>query len=131
MSVIYRHLVDEAGFSPEQAKSALAPWEIRNLEMAGEKVGEIMLLNNEVHFAIDHSHRGILGRIHLLRDVLTGLLKEKKFLVTRLAPNDKCRPLIEAFGFTHVNSDDDYEYFWMNEGDPIKVLQREATHDCY
>lgn len=130
-SVIYEHLVKEAGFSPEQAKAALAPWQIRDLSVGGEKVGEVMVLNNEVHFALDSACRKQLGRVRLLKDTLRGLLKEKGFLVTRLAPNDACRPLIEAFGFTRINADAEYEYFWMNEEDPIRVLQREVTHDCY
>lgn len=128
MSVIYRHLVDDAGFTPEQAKAALGPWDIRDITDRGLKVGEVMLLNNEVHFALIESYRNRLGRVQLLRNTLTKLLAEKKYLVTKLAHNDKSKSLIEAFGFTKVKVDDEYEYFWMNEEDPIRVLKREK-HD--
>jgi hypothetical protein len=121
MSAILEHLVKDVGVTVEQAKAAMAAWEIRPMVFRGVQVGELMIKNNEVHFALNPECRKVMGRKQLMFEVVTSLLSEKKFLVTRLFKNAKEAALVEAFGFAKIRSDDNYDYYWMNEGDPIRA----------
>lgn len=132
MSVILDYFVNEQGLTMEQAKIALKEWEIRPLEYSGKKVGELMIKNNEVHFAMCKDARLVLGRGHLLKDTLNKLLEEKKFLVTRLFKHDKMKKAVLFMGFSKTHSDETYDYFWINAGDVFNpVKPKEAVYDCY
>ncbi|MBL8506264.1 MAG: hypothetical protein JNJ51_07900 [Methylobacillus glycogenes] len=115
MSAIADSLVLEQGYTLEQVKLGLKDWDIQPIHVGGRQVGEIMLRNNELHVAIVKGERLRLGKCRLISDTLTKLLAEKGFLVTRLFKGDKHRRLIEGLGFVHTHSDEDTDYFWMNE----------------
>lgn len=103
--------MEDQGASLAEAKAALKGWELRPFAL-----GELMLKENEVHFALDKSKRRVLGRLGVLEQVTKELLAEKKFLVTRLFKHDKHRRReIEFMGFRHTHSDEQYDYFWMDE----------------
>lgn len=111
MGAILQHLMEDHGASMAEAKAALRDWEVRPFEL-----GEIMLRENEIHFALDKDKRRVLGRLDALARLTRELLTEKGFLVTRLFPHDKKRRReVEFMGFRHTHSDEQYDYFWMDE----------------
>lgn len=115
MSAIADSLIQEQGYTLEQVKLGLKDWEIKAIHVGGRQVGEIMLRNNELHVAIVKGERLKLGKCKLIADTLNELIAEKGFLVTRLFKGDKHRRLIEGLGFEYTHSDDEADYFWMNE----------------
>jgi hypothetical protein len=118
MSVILKNLVKDHHIDVAIAKLVLKDWEIKPIKHNGKKVGEYMLQNNEVHFALEESARLKLGRKELIKSTLQELLSGREFLVTKLFKDDnKSRKLIEFFGFVHTHSDEKFDYFWMNKGD--------------
>jgi hypothetical protein len=133
MSIVLEHLVKEQGFTIEQAKYALMGWELRPIKRGGLQMGELMIKNNEVHFALKEDARRVMGRVQLLRRVLGELLEEKGFIVTKLYPHSKEAALVKAFGFTKTSSDGTYDYYWMDKGDLIgrRNIKREALHDSH
>lgn len=133
MGIILEHLIKDHGITMEQAKIALKGWDIRPIEKKGVQMGELMIKNNEVHFALNHEFRKRMGRVQLLKKVLDDLLREKTFIVTKLYPHSAEVPLIKAFGFTKTSSDGTYDYYWLNDGDQIgkRNVKREALHDSH
>lgn len=111
MGPILQHLMEDHGASMAEAKAALQKWEIRQFAL-----GELMLMENEVHFALHKDKRRVLGRLDELERVTTELLAEKGFLVTRLFKHDKPRRReVEFMGFKWTHADSDYDYFWMDQ----------------
>lgn len=115
MTAIAESLEREQGYTKEQVRVGLAGWELRPIFVAGRQVGEIMLRNNEVHVALLKGERLRLGKCRLIEETLKGLIADRGFLVTRLFKGDKHRRLIEGIGFQYTHSDDETDYFWMNE----------------
>jgi hypothetical protein len=116
MGAILDHLIQDHGASLAQAKAVLKVWELRPIEQNGEVVGELMLQENEVHFALDQRFRKRMGRGKLLRKVLDGLLAEKVFLVTRLFKHDKGGDtLVRFMGFRLTHEDARFRYYWMDK----------------
>jgi hypothetical protein len=115
MSVIVRHLVEDHGFTMEEAKFSLIGWEIRPMMKDATQVGEIMIQNNEMHFALEKSFRKRMGRGKFFKELLEKLLAEKGFIVTKLFVNDSMKPLIELMGFKKIRSDGEFDYFWFDE----------------
>jgi hypothetical protein len=115
MSVIIEHLIKDHGFTLEEAKFSLIGWEIRPMMRDETQVGEIMIQNNEMHFALDKSFRKRMGRGKYFNRLLDELLKEKGFIVTKLWVNDKMTKLIELMGFKKIRTDGEFNYFWLDE----------------
>jgi hypothetical protein len=115
MGAILDHFIKDHGLTMAQAKAALQPWTVRPIECQGKQVGELMIQNNEVHFALNEDFRKVMGRGKLLRKVLDDLLEEYGFIVTRLFLNDKYKPLIERMGFKETHADASYRYFWLDK----------------
>jgi hypothetical protein len=122
MGAILDHFIKDHGLTMAQAKAALQPWTVSPIEYQGKQVGELMMQNNEVHFALNEDFRKVMGRGKLLRKVLDDLLEEYGFVVTRLFINDRYKPLIERMGFKETHADASYQYFW---------LDKETRHDCH
>lgn len=115
MGAILDSLINEEGYTLEQAKLGLANWKIEPLMFRGTQIGEIMFQNNEAHFAIDKQYRLKIGRKEMLNEVVNGLLDKREFLVTKLYKNDKVKRLVELFGFRKTHEDANYEYFWLDK----------------
>lgn len=116
MGVIRRSLVKENGVNPEVANAVLSEWDIKPIIYQGVEVGEYMMQKKEIHFAINEDRRLKLGRRGLIKKVLSELLEEHDFLVTKLFKNmKKDRRLIEFFGFRHTHSDAEFDYFWLDK----------------
>jgi uncharacterized protein YacL (UPF0231 family) len=114
--VILNHLVKDHGFTMDEAKFSLIGWEIRPMLNGDTQVGEIMIQNNEMHFALHESFRKRMGRGKLFKRLLNELAREKGFIVTKLNANDKkMKPLLELMGFKQINTDHEYDYFWYDE----------------
>jgi hypothetical protein len=114
--VILQHLIKDHGFTMEEAKFSLMSWEIRPMIKDGTQVGEIMIQNNEMHFALNESFRKRMGRGKFFKRLLNELAQEKGFIVTKLYANDsKMKPLLELMGFKKTNTDEEYDYFWFDE----------------
>ena len=133
MSAILQHLIKDHGVTLEQAKVALKGWEMRPIKTKALQVGEVMIKNNEIHFALERKFRLKMGRLHLMREFLSTLLAEKGFLVTKVIPSTKEAAIVKMMGFTRTFSSGPYEYYWMNDGDPIgrRTAKREALHDSH
>lgn len=114
MNAIYESLIEQ-GFTVEQAKLALVGWEILPMMQGEQQVGEIMMRNNEAHFALLKSFRNKLGRLNFISQNLSRLLETRPFICTRLFLGDKHRKLIERIGFRWTHSDEQYDYFWLDE----------------
>lgn len=114
MGAILDHLIKDHGATLEQAKVALKDWDIKELVACDRVIGEYMTKRNEIHFALLPECKGLLGRRAWIKDVLSRLLTEHDFLVTKLFHGDKQRRLIEFFGFKHTHSDAKYHYFWLD-----------------
>jgi hypothetical protein len=113
--IILDHLIKDHGFTLEEAKFSLIGWEIRPMMNGDSQVGEIMIQNNEMHFALVESFRKRMGRGKLFKRLLNELATEKGFIVTKLYSNDsKMRPLLELMGFKKTNTDQEYDYFWYD-----------------
>lgn len=119
MGIILEHLIKDHGATLEQAKVALAKWNIQPLEVDGKQIGEYMTQNNEIHIALLPEYRKLLGRKHLIKTCFKQVLTGKEFLVTRLFKHDKQRRLVEFLGFKHTHSDAKYDYFWLDEGNTL------------
>jgi len=117
MGVITEHLVEDHHVDIAIAKLALKDWEVKPIQYKEKKVGEYMIQNNEVHFALDKTARLKLGRKELIKNTLQELFNGREFIVTKLFKNDEARKLIEFFGFKLTHSDEKFDYFWMNKGD--------------
>ncbi len=117
MAAILDHLINDHGATMQEAKAALANWEIRPIESNGVEVGQIMLQKNEVHVALNPSFRMQIGRHNLLKNTIDSLLDEKGFLVTKLDKNSAYKKQIMRMGFVRTKEDADYEYFWLNKKD--------------
>lgn len=115
MGAILEHLMSDHGASMAEAKAALKPWTIEPILRNGEQVGEIMLQENEIHFAIDKSWRGLLGRRQTLKETLDRVLATREFLVTRLFLGDKLDKAVRFMGFEYTHSDSEYQYYWMDK----------------
>lgn len=115
MSAILDHLINDHHATMAEAKAAMVGWDLIPIEHDGIKVGEVMMMNNEVHMALYPSERNKAGRRGLLYKYVNKLLDEKGFLVTRLFKNDKYRRKIEAIGFLLTHSDSQFDYFWLNK----------------
>lgn len=115
MGVIFEHLVKERGATIEQARLALQAWDVKPIFNNGLQVGEYMMQQNEVHFALHQDYRLKLGRIRLMRTLLSELLDKHGFLITRLFKNDKYIKLIEYVGFKKTHEDANYIYFWLDK----------------
>jgi hypothetical protein len=115
MGAILDHLVREVGLTLAEAKDELVNWEIRPIESQGKQVGELMIQNNEVHFALNKEFRRRMGRGKLMRSVVDGLVREKGFIVTKLFPHDPLQRLIERMGFRKTHSDSSFQYFWLDK----------------
>ncbi|HYN54414.1 MAG TPA: hypothetical protein VES38_06890 [Methylotenera sp.] len=115
MSLILDHLVEDHGFTLDEAKFSLIGWELRPMMQDKRQVGEIMIQNNEAHFALDKSFRKRMGRGKLFGRLLDDLLSEKGFIVTKLFINDKMKALIELMGFRKIRTDGEFDYFWLDE----------------
>lgn len=123
MSIIFEHLIEDHHATPVEAKLALRAWEIKPIEHNGEIVGEVMMQNNEVHFALAKHKRKKMGRVQLMKKVLGDLLSTREFLVTRLFKNDEAsKKLIEFFGFKQIKEDAEFNYFWLDK-EICKCLQ--------
>lgn len=114
MSAIYESLIEQ-GFTREQARLALIGWEIVPIMQGDKQVGEIMLRNNEAHFAISREHRMKTGRLDLISKTLDKLLETRPFIVTKLFLGDRNKKLIERIGFRRTHMDDKFEYYWLDE----------------
>lgn len=117
MGAILDHLVRERGAEEKRALKALKGWDIRPIVMGNTQIGEIMVLNNEVHFALNPDFRLTMGRVRLLRKVFTELFDEFDFLITKMFRGDRYIELVTWFGFQKIKEDDTFEYFWMNKED--------------
>ena len=115
MSVILEHLTKEQGFTLAEAKEALRQWQIIPIEQGDKQVGEIMIQQNEVHFALEKGSRLKLGRRKLMKDALDNLLASRDFLVTKLYKGDKFKSLIEFMGFRKTHEAAGVEYFWLDK----------------
>lgn len=115
MGAILEHLIKDHGASMAEAKMALTAWQIEPITRNGQPIGELMLRENEVHFALDAPYRKVLGRKDLMRDTLDRLFETRDFLVTRLFKHDKLNTLVLFMGFEHTHSDQMYNYYWMNK----------------
>jgi hypothetical protein len=113
--VIIEHLVKDHGFTMDEAKFSLVGWEIRPMMKDKTQVGEIMIQNNEMHFALNESFRKRMGRGKYFKKLLDELLAEKGFIVTKLFVKDKMQPLIELMGFKKIRTDGEFDYFWFDE----------------
>jgi hypothetical protein len=114
MGVIQDYLVKEEGFTLEQVKLALTQWRVEPMMHKGVQIGETMMQNNEIHFALNKEFRGVIGRKAMLHDVVDGLIDKHGFLVTKLYKNDKHKRLIALFGFKKTHEDEQHEYFWLD-----------------
>jgi hypothetical protein len=114
MGVILDHLIKGHGVTMEQAKLALQPWQVFEMQVNGRVIGEYMIQNNEIHFALNDESKGIIGRKGWIKSVLPQLIEGRDFLVTKLFIGDKQKRLIEFFGFRHTHSDAKYDYFWLD-----------------
>lgn len=117
MAAILDHLINDHSATIQEAKVALAKWEIRPIESNGVEVGQIMLQQNEIHVALDPSFRKQIGRHHLLKNTIDSLLEEKGFLVTKLDKKSVYKKQIMRMGFVQTREDADYDYFWLNKKD--------------
>lgn len=117
MGAIMDHLVHERGESEKKVLKALKGWDIRPIIHNGVQIGEMMVKNNEVHFALDEEHRLTMGRVKLLRKVFAELFDEFDFLITKMFKGDPYTPLVESFGFQKIKEDDTFDLFWMNKED--------------
>lgn len=115
MGTILRHLMNDRGASLAEAKNTLAKWELRKIRFGERDVGEIMLQENEIHFALEPTYRRVMGRGKLLSRFLDELIEEKQFLVTRLFKNDPVAPLVKFMGFRLTHQDNECEYYWMDK----------------
>jgi hypothetical protein len=115
MGAILEHLIKDHGATMAEAKAALKPWVIKPLMQDGKQVGEFMMLNNEIHFALDATQRLKIGRHNLIKLIVKELLAEHEFLVTRLFKNDKLKKFIEMMGFKKTHEDAKYDYFWLDQ----------------
>lgn len=120
MNDIRDYLVNEENLTIEQVKLALSQWIVEPIMHNGVKIGETMMQNNEIHFALGKDYRLVIGRKKLIDEVINALLEKHGFLVTKLHKNDKLKRLIELFGFKKTHEDEQYEYFW---------LDKETKHD--
>jgi len=114
MSAIRESLIEQ-GFTREQIAATLRHWKIRPLVSNGAQVGEIMMQNNEVHFALNKEYRLKMGRHNLMRRTLRELVDEKGFLVTRLFKGDRHKRFVEFMGFRKIAEDAETETFWLDE----------------
>lgn len=115
MSAILDHLMNDHHATMAEAKAALMGWDIIPIEDKGIKVGEVMVMNNEVHMALYPSERNKAGRRGLLFKYVNKLLDEKGFLVTRLFKGDTYKRKIEMIGFKFTHSDNEFDYYWLNK----------------
>ena len=114
MSAIESFLLEQ-GYSKEQVRMTLKDWKIEPIMHGAHQVGEIMMQNNEAHFAIDKTFRLKMGRGKLLNRYLKKLVDEHGFIVTKLFKGDENKRLIEFMGFRQINADDKTETFWLDE----------------
>jgi len=120
MQTILNHLIKEHHIERDRALKAVEGWDFIDMELNGVKYGELMVQNNEVHFALVEDKRLKLGKKQLMKSVFNDLFKDRDFLVTALFKGDKKRTkLIEFFGFTKTHSDDQRNYFWLNKEDCV------------
>jgi hypothetical protein len=119
MSVIADYL-HEQGFSREQVSLTLKDWKIEPIICNGHQVGEIMMQNNEVHFALEKDFRLKMGRGKWLKRYLNELVRQHDFLVTKLFHGDKNKRLIEFMGFRKISEDKSGETFWL-DGETINA----------
>lgn len=117
MGAILNHLIKDHGATMQEAKFALAKWDIRPIESNGVEVGQIMLQQNEIHVALEPSFRKQVGRHNLLKNTIDSLLDEKGFLVTKLDKKSAYKKQIMRMGFVQTREDAEYEYFWLNKKD--------------
>lgn len=114
MNEIKDYLINEEHFRVDQVKYALSKWDVKPLMFGDVQIGETMMQNNEIHFALNKSFRKLIGRKKMMHDVVDGLIEQHGFLVTKLYKNDKNKGLIELFGFKKTHEDKIYEYFWLD-----------------
>lgn len=114
MSVIQDYLVSQ-GYTLEQVKAALTQWKVEPLVYNGKQIGETMMQNNEIHFALNSEFRNVIGRKQMMLSVVDALIEKHGFLVTKLFKQDKQKKLVEKFGFKKTHEDDKYEYFWLDK----------------
>lgn len=115
MKEIQNYLVNEEHITLEQAKLALTQWSVEPLMFRDVQIGEVMLQNNEIHFALNKDYRKVIGRKTMMHEVVNALIDKHGFLVTRLYKNDKSKKLIEFFGFKKTHEDKQHEYFWLDK----------------
>lgn len=114
MGIIEDYLVNEERFTMEQVKIALTQWKVEPMMHKGVQIGETMMQNNEIHFALNKEFRGVIGRKSMMHAVVDELINKHGFLVTKLYKNAKHKKLIELFGFKKTHEDEQYEYFWLD-----------------
>jgi uncharacterized protein Yka (UPF0111/DUF47 family) len=114
MSIIETFLLEQ-GYSKEQVRLTLKAWKLTPMMKGDHQVGEIMMQNNEAHFALDHSFRLKMGRGKYFKQCLKNLVDEHGFIVTKLFKGDKNKRLIELMGFRQIAEDAKTETFWIDE----------------
>lgn len=115
MKEIQNYLINEEHLSIEQVKLALLKWNVEPIIYQGVQIGETMMQNNEIHFALNKRFRKVIGRKQMMHEVVNALLDKHEFLVTKLYKNDKYKKLIELFGFKKTHEDQQHEYFWLDK----------------
>lgn len=115
MKEIQDYLINEERLSMEQVKLALLKWKVEPLIYRGVQIGETMMQNNEIHFALNKQFRKIVGRKEMMHEVVNALIDKHGFLVTKLYKKDKYKKLIELFGFKKTHEDELHEYFWLDK----------------
>lgn len=115
MKELQDYLVHEENITLEQAKLALSKWNIEPLMYRDVQIGEVMMQNNEIHFALNKNFRMIMGRKTMMHEVVDALIDKHEFLITRLFKNDKHKKLVELFGFKKTHEDEQHEYFWLDK----------------
>lgn len=119
MKIILDSLIEQ-GFSKQEARAALKDWRFEPIIDNGVEVGELMLKENEIHFALKPEHRMKLGRRRMMWSTIDRLLDEHDFLVTQMFNHDKLIPLVKYMGFRQINKDNQYTTLW---------LDKETRHD--